>query len=308
MELPEISKRKFIYSIPQLLDRGIILLDKPPRLTSHETSAFVKNILGISKAGHSGTLDPDVSGVLIVALNKATRFLEFLKDYDKEYVCLMRLYSKPGIPKIKTAMSKFVGIISQQVPLMAAVRRTIRKREIKSLHVLDWCENQLTTDVLFHAKVQSGTYIRVLCEDIGKSLGTKGKMLELRRTAVGPVSENNAPMCTLQELWRAFLIWKEKGDESLLRRYLIPIDTFSQFPSAVLKPTYIRRACCGAALYQDSFVSFPSHANCFNSKYISVFDNLGRLVCVAELTTSNKTTQIIAIPKKVFLSVESTKS
>src|SRR3989338_8926541 len=112
----------------ELIQYGIANIDKPKGQTSHQTSDYVKKILNISKAGHSGTLDPAVTGVQPITLGKATRISQFLLTAPKEYVCLMHLHQEVAEETIREVIKKFMGKIRQRQPVKSAVKRVERTR------------------------------------------------------------------------------------------------------------------------------------------------------------------------------------
>jgi H/ACA ribonucleoprotein complex subunit 4 len=169
-------------TIPELLDKGVINLDKPYGPTSHEVTAWVKNVLHIKRAGHSGTLDPHVTGVLPTMLGDSTRLVRVLLLSGKEYVCVMRLHADVPEIKVKAVLGEFTGTIYQRPPLVSAVKRQLRKRTI---YYIDFMEMN-GRDVLFRVGCEAGTYIRKLCHDIGEALGDGAHMYEQRRTKTGP--------------------------------------------------------------------------------------------------------------------------
>src|SRR3989344_8835610 len=150
-------------SIQELLDYGLIILNKGAGPTSHQTVDFVKNILNIEKAGHSGTLDPNVTGVLVIALGKATRVVEVLLNGGKEYICLMHLHSPVEESLIRKTFKEYMGKIEQMPPKRSAVKRQLRTRELYYLEILEMNGQ----DVLFKVGCEAGTYIRTLCVDLG---------------------------------------------------------------------------------------------------------------------------------------------
>ncbi|PIN97129.1 MAG: RNA-guided pseudouridylation complex pseudouridine synthase subunit Cbf5, partial [Nitrosopumilus sp. CG10_big_fil_rev_8_21_14_0_10_33_7] len=154
-------------TLAQLLDYGLIILDKPPGPTSHETVAWTKRILKIPKIGHSGTLDPQVSGVLPLGLGEATKALGVLLYGPKEYHALGRFHSLPSKQKLDEVLEMFRGEIFQKPPQRSAVLRQTRTRTIYELEVLEQKERLLLTRILCEA----GTYIRKLYYDIGEVLG-----------------------------------------------------------------------------------------------------------------------------------------
>jgi H/ACA ribonucleoprotein complex subunit 4 len=168
-------------------DDGFAVIDKPKGPSSHEVSAWVKIITG-RKAGHAGTLDPQAIGVLPVAVGSAMKLLRGLAECDKEYVCIARFTPALDEATLRDAFREFTGKIYQTPPAEAAVKRVLRSRVIHSLKLLE-TDGELA---LFRVKCQHGTYIRVLCEDIGEVYGSKGEMAELRRTIAGPFTEKDA--------------------------------------------------------------------------------------------------------------------
>ncbi|RLG19409.1 RNA-guided pseudouridylation complex pseudouridine synthase subunit Cbf5, partial [Candidatus Micrarchaeota archaeon] len=204
------GKRPDERSLREHLALGVIPIDKPPGPSSHEVSSWVKRITGASKSGHSGTLDPKVSGVLPTALDCATKALTFLLKSDKEYVGLMHFHKKLDSSAVKKLFSEYVGIIRQKPPVRSAVKRVRRERRIHSLELIELDGR----DALFRVSCEAGTYIRKLCHDIGKRTGAGAHMLELRRTRAGGFNEEQA--CTLQQLSDAVWLWKERKDESEL--------------------------------------------------------------------------------------------
>lgn len=203
-----------------LIKYGIVNIDKPPGPTSHQVSDFVQKILKIKKSGHSGTLDPQVTGSLVIALGRATRIVEVLLKGGKTYVGIMHLHKPVEEKEIKKTIKKyFTGVIKQTPPIKSAVKREEREREIYEFKILE-INSQ---DVLFEVSCQAGTYIRKLCHDLGRKLGVGAHMAELRRTRVGPYDEST--MFTLQDLKDAYTLYQEEGNEKFLRKIIQPIES-----------------------------------------------------------------------------------
>ena len=205
-------------SIKQLVDYGIVVIDKPAGPSSHQVGSYVKQILGRSKAGHAGTLDPQVTGVLPVAVGRATRIVQSLLPAGKEYVAIMHVHQPVTQEKISKACQSFVGNIQQLPPVKSAVKRQLRQRSIYYLNILDIRDQ----DVLFIVGVQAGTYIRKLIHDIGQTLGVGAHMAELRRTKAGPFDESY--LVTLQDVHDAWVLYQQQGREDLLRTCLLPVE------------------------------------------------------------------------------------
>jgi H/ACA ribonucleoprotein complex subunit 4 len=227
--------------VPELLDSGVVVLDKPCGPVSHEVTSWVKKTLG-AKTGHAGTLDPGVSGVLPVALGRSTKLLKYISGKRKTYVGICKFRKELKLEHIEDVFAKFRGEIEQTPPIISAVRKVKRKRFVHSLEILE-IEGKR---VLFRATVEAGTYIRTLCEDIGKAAGTEAFMEELRRTAVGRIRESSAH--TMQVLADANWLWKEKGDGSLLKKCIVPVDTLIGFRRVYVRENAASSLAKGAQL------------------------------------------------------------
>ncbi len=203
----------------EMIDYGIVNLDKPKGPTSHQTSDYVKKIFHLEKAGHSGTLDPAVTGVQPIALGRATKITQFLLTAPKEYVCVMHLHKEVEETIIRNTIAQFIGKIEQLPPVKSAVKRQLRVREIYEFEILEIKEK----DVLFRVKCQAGTYVRKLCFDIGKKLGTGAHMAELRMTQAGPFAEQDN-LITLNDLHEAYYYYKEENNPKFIMRYIQPVE------------------------------------------------------------------------------------
>ncbi|MDI9644483.1 MAG: RNA-guided pseudouridylation complex pseudouridine synthase subunit Cbf5 [Candidatus Verstraetearchaeota archaeon] len=230
--------------IEQYLGVGVINLDKPPGPSSHEVVAWVKKLLSLGRAGHGGTLDPKVSGVLPVTLERATRIISFIMRSGKEYVCVMELHGDVDDERLFSVIKEFVGPVYQLPPVRSAVKRALRIRKVYSIEVLE----REGKYVLIHVSCEAGTYIRKLCHDIGEVLGVGAHMRELRRTRAGPFSETSG-IHTLYELLDAISLWKERGDDSALREVVSPIEeSLGGFPKVYIRDSAVDAICHGANL------------------------------------------------------------
>src|SRR3989344_6104625 len=146
-------------SAEELIQYGVVNINKPAGPTSHQVSEYVQRILKIKTAGHSGTLDPNVTGCLPVALERATRITQFLLTAGKEYICLMHLHADITPSRIHQTTKDFTGKIRQLHPLKSAIKRQWREREIYYFEILEIKERE----VLFRIGCQAGTYIRKIC-------------------------------------------------------------------------------------------------------------------------------------------------
>ncbi len=205
-------------TMEELLEKGVVNINKPKGPTSHQVSAYVREIVNMNKSGHSGTLDPKVTGVLPVAFARATRVVQFLLPAGKEYVCILHLHQELNEAKVRKAIGKFVGKIKQLPPVKSAIKRQSRYRKIYYIDIIE-VKGQ---DVLFRVGCQAGTYIRKLCHDIGEVLGCGGHMAQLVRTKAGPFEESTA--VTLHDLTDAYHYWKNDDDEKELRKMIQPVE------------------------------------------------------------------------------------
>jgi H/ACA ribonucleoprotein complex subunit 4 len=265
------------------ISRGIINLDKPSGPTSHEVDSWVKRILNVEKTGHGGTLDPKVTGVLPIGIDHATRVIQMLLGADKEYVCLMRLHEEISEKKIRDILQEFQGKIYQTPPLKSAVKRELRVRKVYFVNIIE-IDGQ---DILFKIGCEGGTYIRKYCHDIGEALGIGAHMAELRRTRSGPFTEDN--LIILQDLTDAYHIWKEEGDETLLRECIRPIEAaVEHLPKIVIRDSAVDAICHGADLAAGGIISIEDKIKKGDS--VAVMTLKGELVAAGE---SLKTSQEI---------------
>ncbi len=229
------------------INNGLIILDKPKGPTSHQVAAWVRDIFtpsGIKKAGHSGTLDPGVTGVLPILLGNATKIIPALIRGKKEYICIMQLHRVVPENKIHETAKYFTGKISQMPPVKSAVKRVLRTREIYDLEILEIEGNY----VLFRAEVEAGTYIRTLCADFGKMLGMEAHMQELRRTKASSFHESKA--VTMNDIRDAYEFWKEEKNEKYIRDKILPVEYgVMHIPRIMIKDSAVSAVCHGAMLH-----------------------------------------------------------
>jgi len=268
MNLSEIKKDK---SIQELLEFGIINIDKPTGPTSFDISDFVRKKLSIRKTSHFGTLDPKVTGVLPIALNRACKLTGFFLGEDKEYVGIMRIHDEISLEEIKKMIkNKFLGKITQLPPIKSRVKRQHRQREIKNFELLEKDDK----NILFRVECEGGTYIRKLLHDLGEELEIGAHMLELRRIRAGIFTENkifsapttskHASACktikevegkedttiNLYDFEKAVEEYK-KGNDELLRTIIIPAEIVGKVYSVVeIKNGNLKSILTGKPIYR----------------------------------------------------------
>jgi len=268
--------------IEQLLNYGLVLLDKPPGPTSHETVAWAKRLLKLPKIGHSGTLDPQVSGVLPLGLGEATKALGVLLYGPKEYHALGRIHSFPSKEKLDKTIKLFTGEIFQKPPQRSAVVRKTRSRTIYELEVLEQKERLLLTRIL----CESGTYIRKLYYDIGEFLGPGATMIELRRTRVDQFYESDG-LVTLHELANGFSLWEEKRDETKLRKMIKHIElALSEIKSVVMRDSAVDAMCHGAQLAIPGILQISPDLR--KGDVVGIYTQKGEVVALAESLMSEE--------------------
>ena len=269
-------------TVEQLLNYGIILLDKPPGPTSHETVAWTKRLLKLPKIGHSGTLDPQVSGVLPLGLGEATKALGVLLYGPKEYHALGRVHSLPSKEKLDEVIEMFTGEIFQKPPQRSAVVRQTRTRTIYEFEVIEQKERLLLTRILCEA----GTYIRKLYYDIGEILGPGATMIELRRTRVDQFYETDG-LVTLHELADAFALWEEKKDDSKLMKMIKPVEyALSELKSVIIRDSAVDAMCHGAQLAIPGILKISP--NLKKGDIVGIYTQKGEAVALAESTMSGE--------------------
>lgn len=229
--------------IEALLECCFINIDKPPGPTSHQVSEMVKEVLGVPKAGHSGTLDPKVTGCLPVGVNRAAKLNFLTLSAGKEYVGIAHFHDDVSESDIRRAFAKFTGTIMQTPPIRSAVKRQARPRTIYEFEALEIDGK----DVLFRAQVQGGTYIRKLIHDVGAYLKIGAHMGDLRRTKAGSFDESS--LVLLHDLRDAIAFWRETGDEKPLRSMLQPPErAVEHVPRVEIDRDAARAVCHGAYL------------------------------------------------------------
>lgn len=264
-----------IMEVSSLLKNCFIVVDKPRGPPSAQVGNWVRDIVEIEKSGHIGTLDPAVSGVLIIALGKAVKLSKFLSGQDKEYIAVMQLHRKINEDKIRSVFKQFTGKIEQMPPLRSAVAKRLRTRTIHNMKILDINEKQ----VLFKVKCQGGTYIRKLIFDMGKKLGCGANMLELRRTQSGKVKENEVN--TIYEIKDAYWLYKEKNNSSkLLKMLRSPEEMLDFLPIVKVKNSAIPSIAYGSPIYRKALLE---NYNFEKESFVRIYSEDNLFLCTAKI-------------------------
>lgn len=228
---------------------GVIVIDKPMGPTSHQVTSWVRDMLGVSKAAHGGTLDPRVTGVLPVGVGVAVRAMDSLHHGTKEYVGVMKMHGSIDRARLDEVTEEFTAEVIQTPPVRSAVRRAPRTRTIHSFEIMETDDR----NVLFRVECDSGTYVRSLCVDIGDALGIGAHLQDLRRTRAGTMMD--ADVVSLHDLKDA-LEGHARGESDDLDKMLRPLEVVLQhLPSVEVKDSAVDAICHGADLAVPGIVS-----------------------------------------------------
>lgn len=289
-------------STEELLNNGVICLNKVDGPSSHQVADYVKRILNVEKVGHGGTLDPNVSGVLPIALGKATRLMDCLLKGGKEYICIMHIHSEIPISKVHSSSKEFIGKITQLPPVKSAVKRQLREREIYYLEILE-VKGQ---DVLFRVGCQAGTYIRKICSDWGKAIGTNAHMQELVRSKASSFNDNE--WYSLHDVKDAFYLYKEKNDDYELRKIIKPAEfAVSHLGKVWVIDSAVDTLCHGANLSVPGVSKFE--AGIEKDNLVAMFTLKGELIGLGSALMSssdikNNEKGLVVKTSKIFMEPE----
>jgi len=238
---------------------GIIVINKEKEYTSHDVVAIVKKYLG-EKVGHTGTLDPNATGVLPLLIGKGTKISKYLVEHDKVYEVTIFLGKKTDTADsegnvieekevssscfekeiVQSVLQSFLGKQKQTPPIYSAIKVKGKKLyeyarsgkdveiPVREIEIFDICLNEIRKkeqEICFKVHCSKGTYIRTLCEDVSEKLGTIGYMKELNRTSVGRFKIEQA--ITINEL-------KDLNKEELEKRIIPMEDLFQDCPKLQL--------------------------------------------------------------------------
>ncbi len=269
----------------ELLNRSVILIDKPKGPTSFDIVESVTKALNVKKAGHTGTLDPNATGLMVIALGEARKAMPVLTGMHKEYIGTMSMHGDVGKETVEKALMKFKGKITQMPPVRSAVARIERVRERFVIELIGKKER----DVRFRVLCEAGTYMRKIAHDAGEKMGTGAHLSELRRTKVGPFSiEHSVSPDSLKDM-----------PEDKLRGLLIPIEDAVRrlgIPSLTIKNDSVSKIMNGAPVRKDDITG--ASGNVDEGSCITVFSEKGKLVCLARYIRNGDT---VARTDRVFL-------
>lgn len=287
----------------EYLRYGAINLDKPANPSSHEVVAWIKRIFRVEKTGHSGTLDPKVTGCLIVCIDRATRLVKAQQSAGKEYVGIVRLHSAiENETKLYKAIETLTGALFQRPPLIAAVKRQLRIRTIYESKLIEY--DPVRHLGVFWVSCEAGTYVRTLCVHLGLLVGTGGHMQELRRVRSGILSENQN-MVTMHDLLDAQYLYDQSKDESYLRRVVMPLEVLlTNYKRVVVKDSAVNAICYGAKLMIPGLLRFADDIESGDEIVMITTKGEAIAVGIAQMTTAVMATVdhgVVAKIKRVIM-------
>lgn len=282
---------------------GIINLDKPVNPSSHEVVSWIKRIMKLEKTGHSGTLDPKVSGCLLVCLNRATRLVKAQQSAGKEYVAIARFHDDvKSAAKVQSGLDMLGGACFQRPPVISAVKRQLRIRTIYEAKLIEY--NAKRHMAIFWVSCEAGTYIRTMCVHLGLMLGCGAHMEELRRVRSGVLDENKY-MATMHDVLDSQFMYESLRDEKYIRRTVLPLELLlTTFPRIVVKDSAVNAICYGAQLMLPGVLRFEQNIEVGGE--IVMMTTKGEAVAtgIAQMTTavmSSVDHGVVAVIKRVIM-------
>jgi H/ACA ribonucleoprotein complex subunit 4 len=293
-------------SLGELLECGVIIIDKPPGPTSHQLTAWARNLLGIARIGHGGTLDPFATGLLTLLCGRATRLTAVLLQKPKRYIAVLRFKDEVDKDRISGLLDSLTGETHNVPPKESAVKVQVRTRVIRLAQLVDVDDASRVFIVSFHC--DAGTYVRTLAKDIGLLMGTGCELLELHREGTGGFDDSMA--CTMQQLTDAAFLWREHDEDRGLARILVPVESIlDDLPRIVVKDGAVAALSHGAPLARPGVVSAPKGLPVGSSALISSLK--GEVVALATLSVATDslpgmktgqvaTSQTVMMPSGVY--------
>jgi len=269
--------------ITNYIKSGFICLDKPANPSSHEVVAWIKRILRVDKTGHSGTLDPKVTGCLVVCIDRATRLVKSQQSAGKEYVCIYRLHDSVPMKRVSQELEKLKGALFQRPPLISAVKRQLRVRSVYESRLIEHDEEKNMG--IFWVSVESGFYARTICVHLGLMLGCGGQMQELRRPRSGVMTE--AESSTMHDILDAQWLYDNHKDESYLRRVIRPLEALlTKHKRIIMKDSAVNAITYGAKILLPGVLRYEDGIEI--GEEIVVCTTKGEAICIAiaQMTTA----------------------
>ncbi len=289
-------------SIEQRLASGFILLDKPPGPTSHQIASWVRDLLGLDRLGHGGTLDPFATGVLPLMAGKSMKLTKGILKTDKTYIAVLKFANETSNATLSDVISKLTGRIYNVPPEISAVKVQVRTRKIYSFEVIEASGKQAIVKIACEA----GTYIRTIARDMGLLLGYKVELKELRRENSGRF--DLADCVTLQEIADAVWLWKECDNPAALQKIIHPTEKLLlDKPYIIVKDSAASALCHGAPLLRPGLVEVSDRLS--SGLEVAAFTSKNEIVGIVKMTKSynelsTETTGEIGKPVMILMEQE----
>ncbi|XP_050676594.1 H/ACA ribonucleoprotein complex subunit 4 [Leptidea sinapis] len=271
--------------ISEYIKSGFINVDKPSNPSSHEVVSWIKRILKVEKTGHSGTLDPKVTGCLIVCIDRATRLVKSQQNAGKEYVAVFNLHSAvENIQKVTQGLEKLRGALFQRPPLISAVKRQLRVRSVYDSKLLDY--DQEKNIGVFWVSCEAGSYIRTMCVHLGLMLGVGGQMIELRRVRSGIQGEKEG-MVSMHDILDAQWAYENHKDETYIRRVIKPLEGLLIAHKRIfIKDSAVNAVCYGAKVLLPGILRYEDGIEIDQEIVIVTAKGEAVALAIALMTTS----------------------
>ena len=239
-------------TLEQRLASGFILVDKPAGPTSHQLAAWARDLLGLDRLGHGGTLDPFATGVLPLMAGRCMKITNKILKHKKTYIAVFRFRTMPDEADLKKTITSMTGRIYNVPPEVSAVKVQVRTRTIHAFELLDVEGN----DAVARISCDAGTYIRTMARDMGLLLNTPVTLKELRRETSGMFDLKDC--VTMDQLADAVWLWKECGQEEALKAIVHPIEKLLvDVPRCLVKDSAVAALAYGAPLLLPGLISIP---------------------------------------------------
>ena len=269
-------------TIEQRLESGFFLLDKGAGPTSHQVAAWVRDMLGLPRLGHGGTLDPFATGVLPLMSGKAMRLTKQILEQNKTYIAVFQFKNEISEEELEAVMHKLTGRIYNVPPEISAVRVQVRTRKIHDFSLLDQHEKRIVARI----RCEAGTYIRTMARDMGLLLDQPVELKELRREDSGSFSLDDCVQ--LHEIADAVWLWKECNEGEALLRMLHPTEKLlAGLPRIIVKDSAVAALAHGAPLLRPGLVSIPDDLT--PGQNVLVTSIKGEAVCFVKVNCDSET-------------------
>ena len=268
-------------TIEQRLESGFFLLDKGAGPTSHQVAAWVRDMLGLPRLGHGGTLDPFATGVLPLMSGKAMRLTKQILEHDKTYIAVFQFKNEIEQDALNAVMEQLTGRIYNVPPEISAVRVQVRTRKVHDFTLLD----QSAKRIVARIRCEAGTYIRTMARDMGLFLDQPVELKELRREDSGRFTLDDCVQ--LHDIADAIWLWKECNEGEALLRMLHPTEKLlAGLPRIVVKDSAVAALAHGAPLLRPGIVSIPS--NLSSGQNVLVTSLKGEAVCFVKVNCDSE--------------------